>query len=254
MSKMLVLDLDNTLLKSDKTMSSFTIQTLQTCQAHGVKIAFATARSCKSSARILSLFMPDIFIGYGGALVVSGGETIHRADICADVSAALIQDCLAMPDISHIYAVNENTALTNDKKTMAAQDYTHYQYHDFARPPAQHFLKISIEAANPDVVYAIAGRYPMCDMARFTGENLYRFVNKNAVKWPAVQAVARHHGLNTGDFIAFGDDAIDLDMIKHCGTGVAMANAIDSVKAAADHICDSNDNDGVAKWLRQHLL
>ena len=43
-------------------------------------------------------------------------------------------------------------------------------------------------------------------------------------------------------------------MLRDCGIGVAVANAIDEVKAVADHICDTNDNDGVAKWLEENVL
>ena len=46
----------------------------------------------------------------------------------------------------------------------------------------------------------------------------------------------------------------DLDLIKFAGIGIAMDNALDIVKIAANHICESNDNDGVAKWLEERLL
>ena len=54
--------------------------------------------------------------------------------------------------------------------------------------------------------------------------------------------------------VAFGDDINDLEMVKNCGIGVAVENAIDDVKAAAKYICGTNDNDGVAKWLEEHIL
>ena len=43
------------------------------------------------------------------------------------------------------------------------------------------------------------------------------------------------------------------DMLRNCGVGVAVANAIDEAKAAADAVCGSNDEDGVARWLEAHL-
>ena len=42
-------------------------------------------------------------------------------------------------------------------------------------------------------------------------------------------------------------------MLKLCGKGVAMENAIAQVKEAADDVCDSNENDGVAKWIEKHF-
>ena len=56
------------------------------------------------------------------------------------------------------------------------------------------------------------------------------------------------------DHIAFGDDMNDLGMLKLVGTAVAVSNAIDEVKAIADDITDSNDDDGVAKYLEKAIL
>jgi hydroxymethylpyrimidine pyrophosphatase-like HAD family hydrolase len=53
---------------------------------------------------------------------------------------------------------------------------------------------------------------------------------------------------------AFGDDYNDKEMLRDCGVGIAVANAIEEVKAVADYICDSNENDGVAKWLDERIL
>ena len=47
---------------------------------------------------------------------------------------------------------------------------------------------------------------------------------------------------------------MNIEMLRDCGIGVAVANAISEVKSAADHICDINDNNGVAKWLEENVL
>lgn len=75
--KMIVTDLDNTLLRSDKSISKYTISIFSKCQKKGIKVVFATARSKQAAARFLDMFMPDVFIGYGGALALSGDEVIN---------------------------------------------------------------------------------------------------------------------------------------------------------------------------------
>ena len=55
------------------------------------------------------------------------------------------------------------------------------------------------------------------------------------------------------EVVAFGDDLNDVDMLRGCGTGVAMANALDEVKLAADEVCGGNDEDGVAKWIEANM-
>lgn len=56
------------------------------------------------------------------------------------------------------------------------------------------------------------------------------------------------------DVIAFGDDLVDIGMLKVCGKGIAMGNSVNEVKSIADVIIDSNDNDGIAKYLTETLL
>ena len=70
----------------------------------------------------------------------------------------------------------------------------------------------------------------------------------------ALEAVAARFGIALADVIAFGDDHNDVEMLRACGMGVAVANAIDEAKAAADFICHTNDNDGPANWIEKNLL
>jgi len=46
----------------------------------------------------------------------------------------------------------------------------------------------------------------------------------------------------------------DVEILRECGISVAVANAVDEAKAVADNICDTNENDGVAKWLRENVI
>lgn len=253
MIKMIVTDLDNTLLQSNKSISEYTISILTECQSKGIKIAFATARSTQASLKFFNMFTPDIFIGYGGALSFNKDEVINRIDIPADISYQLINECLSEPEITSVLATNESVALTNRLDRLDSES-SHYKYTDFTIKNDLPYLKISLVAANPNVVKRIASNYPMCDMLRYSGEDLYRFVNCNAVKWNAVKAVAAYYSMGTKHLIAFGDDINDLEMIKNCGIGIAVDNAVDDVKAVADYICGNNDNDGVAKWIEEKIL
>ena len=250
---MIVTDLDDTLLRSDKTISDAAVVVLQRCQSAGIKVAFATARSTQAAAASMARFAPDVFIGYGGALIKAGNETIHRCEIPADVADRLIQTCLRTPGITGVHAINESIALTNgvgvDMMTMS-----HYTLTDFAGDYGNSYMKISVTSDDPAAVERIAAQFPMCDMLRYSGENLYRFANRHALKWNAVQIAAAHFGMATDAMAAFGDDVNDVEMIARCGIGVAVANAVAQVKAVAAHHCASNDEDGVARWIEEHVL
>ena len=69
-----------------------------------------------------------------------------------------------------------------------------------------------------------------------------------------MKTLVEHIGIELNDVIAFGDDINDLGMLKLAGTAVAVSNAIEEVKAVADHITESNDQDGVAKFLERTIL
>lgn len=53
---------------------------------------------------------------------------------------------------------------------------------------------------------------------------------------------------------AFGDDSNDVEMLKMCGKGITVANAVPETIAAADEITLSNDEDGVAHWLKMNYI
>ena len=71
-------------------------------------------------------------------------------------------------------------------------------------------------------------------------------------KWSAVRRLASQWGIADGEICAVGDDVNDIPMIRSAGLGVAMGNAVPEVKAAADRIAPTHDNDGlveVVAWL-----
>lgn len=60
--------------------------------------------------------------------------------------------------------------------------------------------------------------------------------------------------ISPSDTVYFGDDNDDIEAIKNCGSGIAVSNAIPPVIAAADQITDSNDLDGVAKYIEERII
>jgi hydroxymethylpyrimidine pyrophosphatase-like HAD family hydrolase len=79
-------------------------------------------------------------------------------------------------------------------------------------------------------------------------------MHKEARKSIGISKVASEFNICKNEILVFGDDTNDKDMFLNSGLSVAMSNAIDDIKALADHICDTNDNDGVAKWLDENIL
>ena len=254
MVKMVITDLDNTLLRRDKSISDYTKSVFGKLRERGILIAIATARSSDAAAYFTAQMKHDAFIGHGGALVLADGKEIHRLEIPADISQQLLRACLSEPEITAIYANSEAVALTNYKEYLTGEGTSHYTYSDFSKLPDRAFQKITVISRSPSAVERISAQFPMLDVLGYTGEDMYRFANSDAVKWNAVKLALAHYKVDAADAVAFGDDFNDVDMLRGCGTGVAVANAIEECKAAANHICGDCDDDGVAKWLEEHVL
>ena len=77
---------------------------------------------------------------------------------------------------------------------------------------------------------------------------------QNAGKIQAIRELAKLLNIPLSEIAAFGDDKNDIEMLKMCGTGVAVANAVSDVKDAADSITLSNDENGVAEWIAKNIL
>ena len=74
-----------------------------------------------------------------------------------------------------------------------------------------------------------------------------------ATKENAIEFLSSRLGIPVSQMAAFGDDYSDMGMLKMCGKGIAVGNAIEPVKAITDEITDSCDDDGVAKWISKIL-
>ena len=78
-------------------------------------------------------------------------------------------------------------------------------------------------------------------------------MSKDAAKMKGISALLESVGISASEAVYFGDDNDDIQPIIHCGLGVAVANGIESVKACADTVTASNDDDGVAIILEKLL-
>ena len=256
--KMIVIDLDNTLLHTDKSISDYTIDIFEKCRAKDIRIVYATARSQKSSERFINIISPDAVISNGGALARFGENIVYSCVIPQTTADELIKSYAGLSDIGYITVeTSNNDYFVNypiDMNHKGWVDYYHAVPKDFSKGIDDDVYKITLEADNKASVFGVAAKYPQVSIMSFAGENWYRLAHTDADKWVAIRHLAEYLKISNSDIVSFGDDYNDIEMIKECGIGVAVANAIDEVKAAADYICDTNDNDGVAKWLEENII
>ena len=126
-------------------------------------------------------------------------------------------------------------------------------YTDF-RDFGESSLKMCVEIFDDGQARQLQGLLKDCDCARFSDGYWYKFTRKAVTKEKAIMEVCAASGIKPPEIAAFGDDYADIGMLKLCGMGIAMGNAIDAVRETADLVIGSNDEDGIAEYLERDVL
>lgn len=255
MIKLIIIDLDGTLLHSDKSISLYTRDILKSCQKAGINVAFATARSESAAKKYIDIIRPDIIISNGGATVKYKGKMIYRCKLSVETVQAIISRCFECTegDGEITIETDEGYFWNYNEKPSADSDYENAIYTEYSEFIHSAY-KITADIPNEKDAQNISDCFEECSMLCFTGESWRRFAHKDANKVVAINKVIEYLGIALKDVIAFGDDYNDIEMIKHCGLGIAMENAIPQVKKVANAITLSNDADGVAKYIEEYIL
>ncbi len=254
--KMLLFDLDGTLLQSDKSISNRTLSALKKCKENGILIGVSTSRSEQNSLVCLSELKPDILISSGGALVKYSGKYIYSAEFLSDETNEMIdmarnicgKDCEITIDTIDAHYWNYKADPKKIDKSWGDSIYT-----DFSNF-SECSLKMCVEIFEQDKADELTGRLSDCDCIRFSDGYWYKFTKKNATKENAIMKIMEVCGFAADSIIAFGDDYADIGMLELCGIGVAMGNAIDEVKDKADIVIGSNDEDGIADFIEKEII
>jgi Cof subfamily protein (haloacid dehalogenase superfamily) len=259
--KMIVTDLDHTLLRSDKSVSNFTIDILNVCKQQGVLIAFATARSENDCKQYTDVIHPDAIVSSRGLLVSVGENIISRSALDIETTNKVISVCCKQPNVRYILAFTDRGTFsnipTNENGTIWGKCNPD-MYTDFSKALDNEAYDIVAEIFDNATVGTIASSVPTIDVKQISGQHWFSFgvknVNKSINKLDGIKSLAAYFNIDLDDIVSFGDGGCDVEMLRGCGTGVAVDNAAEEVKTVADCVCDSNDNDGVAKWLESNVL
>ena len=253
MIRMILTDLDHTLLRQDGSVSEHTLRALAACRAKGIRFAIATARYWIGAERYITLLNPDFEITTDGTLIHSRGECIYSCSFSAPETNAIIQSIAAASPGAEITAACGKTVYWNSRHISESERLHKAVYCDYSSPADIRANKIAAELPEESVAREIASK-ANCRLQCYRGEKLYAFMPPGSGKTAAIRALAESSGISLADIVAFGDDLNDIEMLKLCGTGVAVANAVPQALEAADEITLSNDEDGLAEWLIRHCL
>lgn len=254
--KLIVSDLDSTLLKRDKTISDYTADVFRRVRQRGIIVALATARPRRTAANLSEVFGADAMIVHNGAVVYDHGELAARFGIVPDTVRNVMEGVRRLcPRARLSVEIEDRLYVCFDEdigwERMRVAD-------DLSNLPYTAADKI-IMSLYPDVLADADIR----EFERLIPSELYiqncesslaLVMHRSATKMNAMRLLAERLNISLDEIAAFGDDYNDIDMLAGCGAGVAMSNAIGECKQAARHICGDCDEDGAAKWIEKHIL
>ena len=120
--------------------------------------------------------------------------------------------------------------------------------------PAHPTEKLMVSISSPQEVEALRQLLPE-DLHLQVSEGVLAMIQPRGVdKGRALLGLCQTLKIPPQAAVGFGDDLNDIPLLQACGWGVAVSNALPTVKAAAQEVCLSNQEDGVAHWLEEHIL
>lgn len=269
MIKLLALDMDGTLLNDQKEISHLTIARIQEAVRSGVKIVLCTGRilsGVQPYFRQLGLEAENEYV------ILNNGCAIHQTSDWSliDYTALTTDDInylssfakgfelpLTLCDVHQYYVLDEqpNQAIIEDTNNIFLTP-TVLSLPSAKQHPDPFFLAKFV--GNPALVQEFQQEHEPELRQRFNTvlsmPTIYEMLPKNVCKASALQTLTEKLGLLPEEVMAIGDANNDLEMLEFAGLAVAMENAPQHVKEAANAVTSSNNEDGVARAIEQWIL
>ena len=229
MIKIAFFDVDGTLLKLGSKGPSFqTVQTLQQLQAKGILLCMATGRGYLSVPHFEGVDF-DLWLTFNGSYVRSKDAVISKNPLDADDKRRILHNLKQMHRAAAIS--NEHFIVT---KLVISEHFDKLCEEDI--------YQIMCSCSPPEYERILLGTHATQITAWW--DKAVDIIPLSCGKGNAVRAVLAHYGFSKAEAIAFGDGRNDIEMLEAVGTGVAMGNALDEVKARATDCCRSVDEEG----------
>lgn len=234
------------------------IEQLERLHARGHKLVLCSGRPPRMINAALRLPVIEAIVAFNGGMVDIGEETIYQELLGTDLAregADLFEElgCNYMLETAHhIYLDRRFHELADYFEPKMGSDFF---TRDFDREEVfTRTLKIEANVLDVDrdrVIAAAGDRIGVTFNIGMHGtENAFEYYAPTISKARGIACVLDYYGVDASDAIGIGDGANDLEMIRACGTGVAMGNAVDELKAEADLVIGSVVDDGLAAYLR----
>jgi len=263
MYRLLVTDLDGTLVTSTREITPRTLAAVRGAQQQGVRVCLATGRmwsSAEPHVRRLGADPPAIL--YNGGLVYdfSTGTVLYRLPLAYEHARAVLEMLREFPSVlphvyldDRVYAAGPSELTEQYRRRNGLEVELVGDLVAFLRPDP---MKILIIGA-PNDLLAVSAQIRARAMpvhAVFSEPTFLEILPQNSSKGTALEFLAPQLGVALAAVIAVGDNLNDLEMIRTAGLGVAMGNAPAEVKSHADYVTASNNDEGLAIVIERFIL
>lgn len=277
MKKMILMDVDGTLFNSEKKITPKTKQALLKAQEQGCTLVLSSGRPTAALLEIAKdLDMAShhgLLIAYNGSKVIDcqSGEVLFNQPMSIEEGKAVLEHMKKFNRVRPMVDKDDYMYVTNvydnyiqfKGKPFNVIEYEsrggHFKLCEvddlakFATFPINKILTTSDPEYLKEHYQAMMEPFKDTLSCMFTGPFYFEFTAKGVDKAKAIQEGILPLGFTSKDMIAFGDGHNDASLLKFATLGIAMANAVDDLKAIAQDVTLSNDEDGIAYALNKYL-
>ena len=269
--RLLALNIDGTLLRSNGRLEPSTREAVQYVQNKGVYVTLVTSRHFQMAKKLAkALKINNLLVTHSGAFVSDKVDrSLYENRISEEKTFNLVQvletfDC-------NVRIVHERFSLGNRKKVsssilgktlLSPKDPLFYPV-QFVESLGENLRDEPLAAPKLDVYFSeeescleaenlLANAFEGITV-RVKNPSMLEITAKGVSKENGLRLLGQHLGIAQEEMVAIGDAEDDMNMIELAGLGVAMGNAPHAVKKAADWITRSNDDQGVAYMVKEHF-
>ncbi|MBO4430246.1 MAG: HAD family phosphatase [Bacteroidaceae bacterium] len=266
--KLIAVDLDGTLVRNDQSISQRTVDTLIRVQEMGVKVAVASGRPTFGTAHVAETLRLDEFGGYvmsynGGEIYDWGTKSLLHAQTLDENVIPYLYMCArehGMPIMTYIEKEVVSEVDNNEyiQYSVMRNRMTLRKVDDFVKAVEGAGIVKCIIVGSPTLLPALETKMQERLKGKagvFRSEPFFlEIVPMGIDKGKGLSILLDKIGMKKSEIIAFGDGYNDTSMLQFAGMGIAMGNAAEEIKKAADMVTLSNNDDGVAIALEKLII
>lgn len=264
--KAVFLDVDGTLIKKDQSISHKTLDTIKNLKGKNYLVVLASARPLSGLSPIAKKLglINDPLISLNGAYIALGGNIIYDVTIDAKLSQRLHLQISEYRATIIYYDKDKWFSESKNYDTDYEQNITSVPL--IFQPFNKTFLSWTKNHTGPNKILVVSEEGIIKEMENKLKQQFSEYVNiytsrptylevidKNASKLNGLKFIIKKFKIKKEETIAIGDNFNDKEMIEFAGLGIAMGNSPDSIKAVANYVTSSNNEDGVSHALIKFL-